>query len=170
MQYQSSRLVEEASPKLNQRGGRFSVAIAEEQGDVIRARLRRRKALKLPTGKRVDKAFTPEESEWLLTAAKSARSRAIYPGYAGPQRWDPRGGTPHPAMGRLDLAKAYLTVGDSKTEAGEGRIIPLNTSLLEALVEYSKWYIERFGTILPDWYVFPFGKPGRTTLPDQSRL
>jgi integrase len=63
--------------------------------------------------------------------------------------------------GRLDLfnPKPYLTVGDSKTEAGEGRTIPLNSELLEAIVEYSKWFTKRFGTIQPDWYVFAFGKP-----------
>jgi hypothetical protein len=27
------------------------------------------------------------------------------------------------------------------------------------MVEYSKWYTKRFGTIQPEWYVFPFGKP-----------
>jgi len=57
---------------------------------------------------------------------------------------------------RLDLAKMYLTVGDSKTEAGEGRTM-LNTSLVDALVQYSKWYTKRFGIIQPDWYVFAFG-------------
>lgn len=60
---------------------------------------------------------------------------------------------------RLDLTKAILTVGDSKTEAGEGRTIPLNSALLEAMVEYSEWYTHRFGTIQPEWFVFPFGKP-----------
>jgi integrase len=60
---------------------------------------------------------------------------------------------------RLDLSKAYLRVGESKTEAGEGRTIPLNSALLQALVEYSEWYIKRFGPIQPGWYVFPFGKP-----------
>ena len=57
--------------------------------------------------------------------------------------------------GRMDLFKAYLTVGDSKTEAGEGRTIPLNSDLLEAMVEYSKWYTKRFHTMKPEWYVFP---------------
>jgi integrase len=37
--------------------------------------------------------------------------------------------------------------------------IPLNSALLQALVEYSEWYIKRFGPIQPGWYVFPFGKP-----------
>lgn len=60
---------------------------------------------------------------------------------------------------RLDLSKAYLRVGESKTEASEGRTIPLNSALLQVLVEYSEWYIKRFGPIRPGWYVFPFGKP-----------
>ena len=55
--------------------------------------------------------------------------------------------------------KPILTVGDSKTEAGEGRTIPLNSALLEAMVEYSKWYSKRFGTIQSEWYQFPFGRP-----------
>jgi integrase len=63
---------------------------------------------------------------------------------------------------RVDLAKAVLTVGDSKTEAGEGRTIPLNSALLKAMVEYATWYTNRFGTIQPKWYVFPFGKPRPT--------
>ena len=59
----------------------------------------------------------------------------------------------------MDLSKAILTVGDSKTEAGEGRTIPLNSALLEAMIEYAKWFTKRFGTIQPEWYLFPFGKP-----------
>jgi integrase len=61
--------------------------------------------------------------------------------------------------GRVNVAKAFLTVGATKTEAGEGRTIPPNSALLEAMVEYSKWYTHRFGIIQPDWYVFAFGKP-----------
>ena len=45
-----------------------------------------------------------------------------------------------------DLSKAILTVGDSKTEAGEGRTIPLNSALLDAMIEQAKWYTKRFGT------------------------
>jgi hypothetical protein len=55
----------------------------------------------------------------------------------------------------MDLFKAYLTVGDSKTEAGEGRTIPLNSDLLQVMVEYSKWYTKRFHTIKAESYVFP---------------
>jgi len=52
-----------------------------------------------------------------------------------------------------------LAVGRSKTEAGEGRTIPLNSALHEALTSYSEWYVLRFGKVRPEWYVFPFGKP-----------
>jgi integrase len=52
----------------------------------------------------------------------------------------------------------FLTVGKSKTEAGEGRTIPLNSALLEALQQHAEWYVLRFGRIEPDWYLFPFGR------------
>jgi integrase len=158
--YQSDRLKEKAAPKtINEEVG-FLLRLLGDPGDGIRARLRRQRALKLATGKQVGKAYTPEEKERLLAGAKAARSPAIYPALmmalnAGMRDAEIR----TMQWSRLDLAKAYLTVGDSKTEAGEGRTIPLNTPLIEALVDYSKWYTKRFGTIQPDWYVFAFGKP-----------
>jgi integrase len=57
------------------------------------------------------------------------------------------------------FTKDYLVVGQSKTKAGEGRTIPLNSSLLPALREYAVWYQEKFGETRPEWYVFPFGRP-----------
>jgi integrase len=51
-----------------------------------------------------------------------------------------------------------VTVGDSKSAAGENRTIPLNSCLLGAMLDHAKWYTKQFGTIQPDWYVFPFGK------------
>ncbi len=106
------------------------------------------------------KAFTPEEKEALLAAAKTARSPAIYPALmlalnAGMRSSEIRG----LQWTRMDLTKAVLTVGKSKTEAGEGRTIPLNSALLEAMIAYARWYEERFGQIQPEWYVFAFGKP-----------
>src|SRR5579862_6095960 len=158
--YQTARLQEKAAPKtINEEVGCF-LRLMGEPGDVIRARLRRRKSLKLALPQQIGKAYAPEEKDALLAAAKSARSRAIYPALtlalnAGMRDAEIRG----LQWGRLDLLKGYLTVGDSKTEAGAGRTIPLNSALLEAMVEYSKWYTRRFGTIQPEWYVFAFGKP-----------
>ena len=108
------------------------------------------------------KAFTPEEKSRLLERAKGSRSPAIYPAlmlalHAGMRDAELR----ELQWGRVDLSKAFLTVGDSKSEAGEGRTIPLNSELLQALVDYAKWYTKRFGMINPEWYVFParIGRP-----------
>jgi integrase len=159
-EYQSARLKEGAAPKtINEEVG-FLLRLLGEAGDVIRVRLRRQKALKLAIRRQVGKAYAPEEKDALLAAAKTARSPAIYPALmlaqnAGMRDAEIRG----LQWERMDLSKAILTVGDSKTEAGEGRTIPLNSALLEAMIEYAKWYTKRFGTIQPGWYLFPFGKP-----------
>lgn len=158
--YQTARLKEGAAPKtINEEVG-FLLRLLGEAGDPIRARLRRQKALKLPVRKQVGKAYSPEEKDALLEAAKTARSPAIYPALmlalnAGMRDAEIRG----LQWERLDLSRAILTVGDSKTEAGEGRTIPLNSELLSAMTAYSEWYAKRFGTVRPKWYVFAFGKP-----------
>ncbi len=64
--------------------------------------------------------------------------------------------------GKVDLERAILTVGEAKTEAGEGRTIPLYSDVLGALVEHSRWFLKKFGTTNPALYVFPFGKPQPT--------
>ena len=63
---------------------------------------------------------------------------------------------------RAPLHKAVVIAGESKTEAGEGRTIPLNADVLAALVAHSKWYLNKFGETRPEWYVLPFGKPQPT--------
>ena len=159
-EYQTARLREGAAPKtINEEVG-FLLRLLGDAGDIIRSRLRRQKALKLAIRRHVGRAYAPEEKEALLAAAKSARSPAIYPALmlalnAGMRDAEIRG----LQWDRMDLSKAILTVGDSKTEAGEGRTIPLNSALLEAMIDHAKWYTKRFGTIQPEWYLFPFGKP-----------
>ena len=158
--YQSARLKEKASPKsINEEVG-FLLRILGDQGDALRLKLRRKKLLKLPARNRVGKAFTSQEKARLLQTAKAARSPVIYPALmlalnAGMRDGEIRG----LQWGRVDLSKKILVVGESKSEAGEGRTIPLNSELIEALVEYSKWYTKRFGIVFPEWYVFPFGRP-----------
>ena len=56
------------------------------------------------------------------------------------------------------LHKKQLTVGKSKTDAGTGRVIPLNETVLLALQAHATWYIRRFGACKPEWYVFAAGK------------
>ena len=96
----------------------------------------------------------------MLAAAKAARSPSIYPALtlalnAGMRDAEIR----HLQWDRVDFEKGYLTVGDSKTEAGEGRTIPLNSALMKVLAEYRIWFEKRFGPIQPAWYVFASGRP-----------
>src|SRR6266853_3624061 len=74
--YQTLRLKEDAAPKtINEEVG-FLLRLLGDAGDVIRARLKRRKTLKLVVPRGPGKAYTPEEKTAMLTAAKAARSRA----------------------------------------------------------------------------------------------
>ena len=137
--YQTTRLKEGAAPKtINEEVG-FLLRLLGEAGEVIRARSRRRKTLKLAVPRGPGKAYTPAEKQAMLETARKARSRAIYPALmlalnTGERDAEIRG----LQWGRVDLVKAVLTVGASKTEAGEGRTIPLNSALLEVMTEYAK--------------------------------
>ena len=42
--------------------------------------------------------------------------------------------------GRVNLKARTLQVGKAKSDAGEGRIIPLNSELYEALENHGEWY------------------------------
>jgi len=64
--------------------------------------------------------------------------------------------------GRVFLREAYIAVGESKSKAGSGRTVPLNSLALEVLKTYSNWYREKFKDLKPDWFVFPAGKPQPT--------
>jgi integrase len=163
-EYQNARLIEKAAPKTINEEVSFLLRILGERGEYLRAKLRRERSLKLTSSSsQVARAFTPEEKEKLLVAAKARRSPSIYPAlmlalHAGMRDAEIRGLT----WGRVDLQRAIVTVGASKTEAGEGRTIPLNSDVLAALVDHSKWFLNKFKTTNPALYVFPFGKPQPT--------
>lgn len=158
--YQTARLKEKAAPKsINEETG-LLLRMLGEQGDYLRAKLRRGHALKLTIRGRVSRAFTLEEKAALLAEAKRRQSPSIYPAlmlalHAGMRDAEIRG----LQWGRVDLVGAMVTVGNSKTEAGQGRTIPLNSDIKTALVNHAKWYLKAFGATEPAWYLFPFGKP-----------
>ena len=64
----------------------------------------------------------------------------------------------HLTWGQIDFLKQVLTVGKSKTAAGTGRTIPLNSSVLVALADHMRWYEKKVGPATAESYVFPFGK------------
>jgi integrase len=172
--YQTARLQETASPKsINEEVG-FLLRLLGDRGDSIRIKLRREKSLKLKTGESIGKAFSPEQKEALLEAAvvtvaskhshaqKGTRSPNILPAMlialnSGMRDAEIRTIT----WAQIDFEKQFLTIGKAKTDAGQGRTIPLNDALLSALRDREKWYMIKFGTIKPEWYVFPgrIGKP-----------
>ncbi len=162
VKYQTDRLREGAAPKtINDEVGFLLRILPIAPAGAIRAQLRKLKQLKLKSGKRVGKAYSSDEKAELLKAAKAApRSKAVYLGtmlalHAGMRHKEIR----TMQWNRLNLDTRIITVGESKTEAGTGRTVPMNDDLFGAIVEYAKWYTERFGTAHPNWYVFPFGKP-----------
>jgi integrase len=158
--YQEARLRENAAPKsINEEVG-FLLRMMDIAGDVLRVRLHKKKILKLKTGTPIGKAYGPEEKVRLIENAKEAQSPHIYPALMLALNTGIRDAEIKTlTWGQLDLQKRYLAVSRSKTEAGEGRTIPLNSALYDALAAYADWYILRFGELRPEWYVFPFGRP-----------
>jgi len=169
--YQDQRLREKAAAKsINEEVG-FLLRLLGDRGELVRARLKKQKLLKLRTDSTIAKVYSPEEKQLLVEAARNAKSPAIYPALmlafnAGMRsseirtlRWE-----------QVDLNRRFLRVGRSKTEAGEGRTIPLNPALYEALRQHADWYALRFGKIEPHWYLLPFGKANEldTTRPITS--
>ena len=47
--------------------------------------------------------------------------------------------------GRVNFAAKTVQVGRAKSDAGEGRIVPMNSELYEALVDQRVWCLEQFG-------------------------
>jgi len=158
--YQENRLREDASPKSINEEVRFLLKMLGDPGEVIRARLRKQKQLKLAVHKQIGKAFDSDETKSLTEKARMSRSPHMYPAFmlarnAGLRDTEIKTMT----WGRVNLSAKSLQVGKAKTDAGEGRVIPLNSDLFEALVEHRAWYQEKFGAIRDEWYLFPFGKP-----------
>jgi integrase len=161
--FQTARLKEKAAPKtINEEVG-FLLRLLGEQGDSIRVKLKRQKALKLAVRTDIGKAYGAEEKGLLYDEAKKRRSKAIYPALVLVLNCGLRDKELRELQwGRMHLPEAYLVVGESKTDAGSGRTIPLNSLALEVLKTYSAWYLEKFKHLKAEWFVFPAGKPQPT--------
>jgi integrase len=158
--YQTDRLAENAGPKTINDEALLLLRLCGDQGDLIRAKLRREKAMKLATPPSPGRAYTADEKARMLMEAAKLRSKNMYPALVvdlncglrdkelRELRWQ-----------QINLVhKKTLTVGKSKTEAGTGRVIPLNDTVLVALEAHASWYIRRFSECRPEWYVFPAGR------------
>ena len=159
--YQADRLNEKAGPKTINDEVQLLLRLCGEQGDLIRATLRRDKALKLALPPSPGRPYSADEKARMLEEAQKLRTPQMYAALAldlntglrdkelREIRWE-----------QIDLIhKKALTVGKSKTEAGTGRVIPLNETAMAALEAHAAWYTRRFGECRPEWFVFAFGKP-----------
>ena len=167
--YQTARLAEKAGPKTINNEVLLLLRLCGDQGDLIRGRLRREKAMKLKVPPSPGKAYTADEKARMLAEAQKLRSKNMYPALVvdlncglrdkelRELRWQ-----------QIDLVdKKQLTVGKSKTDAGTGRVIPLNETVMAALQAHAAWYKRKFGECKPEWYVFAAGKgqPNNPTKP-----
>ena len=161
--YQTARLAEQAGPKSINNEVLLLLRLCGDQGELIRSRLKRAKALKLKVGPSPGKPFSVEEQDRLLDRARQSTEAARLACERQargekPSKGQKQGGPPsiYPALvlalncgmrdseiknlrwSQIDWGKGILTVGKSKTEAGAGRTIPLNGAVLKALVETLK--------------------------------
>ena len=128
---------------------------------MLRAILRREKRLTLRIRELPGKAFSVEEKDRMIAAARESRSPLILPALTLALNAAMRNGEiKNLRWSQIDFSKGILTVGKAKSAAGEGRTIPLNSEIREALLLHAKWYVRQFGELNPDWYVFPFGRRG----------
>ena len=159
--YQADRLIEKAAPKTINDEVQLLLRLCGEQGVLIRATLRRDKALKLALPPSPGRPYSTDEKRRMLEEAKLLRTPQMHAALA----LDLNTGLRDKELrqirwGQIDLIdKRALKVGKSKTVAGTGRVIPLNETALAALVAHAAWYTRRFGACKPEWFVFAFGKP-----------
>jgi integrase len=159
--YQADRLSEEAGPKTINDEVQLLIRLCGDQGILIRATLRRDKALKLALPPSPGRPYSSEEKARMLEEAQKLRTPQMHAALAldlntglrdkelRQIRWE-----------QIDLVhKKALTVGKSKTEAGTGRLIPLNETAIAAMEAHAAWYTRRFGACRPEWFVFAFGTP-----------
>jgi len=103
------------------------------------------------------RALTHEEEPAILDAASKSRCRSLYPVImvginTGMRVSEIRGLT----WAQVDFLAKSLVVGKSKTEAGTGRIIPLNPRAVAVLTHWRGL----FPGAEPEHYVFPHEKYG----------
>lgn len=159
--YQMNRLAEKAGPKTINDEVMLLLRLCGDQGDLIRVKLRRDKSLKLKLPPSPGRAYSADEKTRMLEEARKLRT----PQMSAALALDLNTGLRDKELreirwGQIDLLnKKALTVGKSKTEAGTGRVIPLNETAIAALETHGAWYARRFGECKPEWFVFPFGTP-----------
>jgi integrase len=100
----------------------------------------------------IAKALTPEQERVLLSATSKANSACHTAALVALNTAMRKDEIRLLRWGQVDFAKRTVTVGRSKTEAGAGRLIPLNTAAFEALARWAG----RFPNAAAEHYAFPW--------------
>jgi integrase len=147
--YQRARLKEGASPK--------SVNLEVELLRLILKKHKRWAAIAdevmmLRTPKDVGRELSDDETHRLLTAIQASVSRSLYPAFIMSTHTGLRNKELRLLKWRqVDLIDGSVTVGESKTEGGSGRLVPLSETALGAL----KGWRAKFPDAQPNHFVFP---------------
>jgi integrase len=164
-----TRIEEYMSKRLSEGAGNRSVNMELENlsralGKTWRELWPKLSRLEEPSGK--GRRITEDEQRKLLEAAARNRSRYIYPYLMIESnavlradevrllRW-----------GDVDLMGREFRIGRAKSEAGAGRMTPMNHQLFGALSMYASWYMSKLGELRPEWFVFPFSSRQRPVDP-----
>jgi integrase len=109
----------------------------------------------LPERQEIGKALTDEEMKRLLAACRRSPSPSLYPAVVIFCNTGMRNAELRCAQwGQVDFLNAEFRVGKAKTAAGEGRIIPLNQTALQALGDWRA----RCANVAPSDFIFPSEK------------
>lgn len=115
------------------------------------------KVKKLEEPSDIGRALEPDEEKVILGAAAANRSPLIYP-FLMTLSWTGMRSEEASTLQwlQIDWESNEVRVGQSKTEAGKGRTIPMSAPLRAALEQHAAAMAKAFGPLKPDWYVFPF--------------
>jgi integrase len=140
--------------------------LARALGNTRRALWPRLKPLREP--KDVGRALTDEEVARVLAAAAENDSPYIHAALVlALMTGMRRGEIENLTWAQVDWARNTIKVGASKTEAGEGREIPMNADCRARLELHAAWFASRFGELRDSWFVFPKCRTKRPVDPAQ---
>ena len=109
----------------------------------------------LPEEEEIGRALEKEEAKRLLEACSRSNQPSLYPAVVIYCNTGLRNAELRRARWKqVDFANAEFTVGKTKTRGGDGRVIPLNQSALEA---FAAWKA-RWAKAKPNDYIFPSEK------------
>ena len=102
-------------------------------------------------------ALTRQQEANLLEACAASPSRSLHPAVTLALRTGLRHGElRHLQWRQVDLLNKVITVGRSKTQSGEGRSVPLNTTATNTLTSW----VQQFPDRQPEHFVFPSERVG----------